>query len=133
VLITLSHPLRRIRVHLMDYRDIPATFEKSFDTFISIEMLEVGARQSHCLYTQRVSSMLAHNTTPLSSNWSILHSSHQMQQWSSVHRHFRNAAILNISALTPCSLDIYFMALTGLRILCAVTCGRILRFLVLRV
>lgn len=29
----------------MDYRDIPAHFEKSFDTFISIEMLEhVGAK-----------------------------------------------------------------------------------------
>jgi cyclopropane-fatty-acyl-phospholipid synthase len=31
----------RIRVHLLDYRDIPAEFEKAFDTFISIEMLEV--------------------------------------------------------------------------------------------
>lgn len=31
----------RIRVHLMDYREIPAEFEKAFDAFISIEMLEV--------------------------------------------------------------------------------------------
>lgn len=31
----------RIRVHLMDYRDIPAEFEKAFDAFVSIEMLEV--------------------------------------------------------------------------------------------
>jgi len=30
-----------IRVHLMDYREIPASFEKAFDAFISIEMLEV--------------------------------------------------------------------------------------------
>jgi len=31
----------RIRVHLMDYREIPAEFEKAFDAFVSIEMLEV--------------------------------------------------------------------------------------------
>jgi cyclopropane-fatty-acyl-phospholipid synthase len=30
-----------IRVHLMDYREIPPSFEKAFDAFISIEMLEV--------------------------------------------------------------------------------------------
>ncbi|KAF8131169.1 Mycolic acid cyclopropane synthetase-domain-containing protein [Boletus edulis] len=30
----------RIRVHLMDYREIPAEFEKAFDAFVSIEMLE---------------------------------------------------------------------------------------------
>ncbi|KAI0253051.1 cyclopropane fatty acid synthase [Lactifluus subvellereus] len=29
-----------IRVHLMDYRDIPSHFEKKFDAFISIEMVE---------------------------------------------------------------------------------------------
>lgn len=26
----------------MDYREIPADFEKAFDAFISVEMLEVG-------------------------------------------------------------------------------------------
>jgi cyclopropane-fatty-acyl-phospholipid synthase len=31
----------RIRVHLLDYRELPPDFEKAFDTFISIEMLEV--------------------------------------------------------------------------------------------
>jgi len=31
----------RIRVHLLDYREIPAEFEKAFDAFVSIEMLEV--------------------------------------------------------------------------------------------
>jgi cyclopropane-fatty-acyl-phospholipid synthase len=31
-----------IRVHLLDYRDIPAEFEKAFDAFVSIEMLEVS-------------------------------------------------------------------------------------------
>ncbi|KAK1231381.1 hypothetical protein PQX77_005508 [Marasmius sp. AFHP31] len=34
----------KIRVHLMDYRDIPDAWEKAFDVFISIEMIEhVGA------------------------------------------------------------------------------------------
>lgn len=32
----------RIRVHLLDYREIPAEFEKAFDAFVSIEMLEVS-------------------------------------------------------------------------------------------
>ncbi|KAH8115801.1 cyclopropane fatty acid synthase [Phellopilus nigrolimitatus] len=35
----------RVRVHLMDYRELPPEFEKAFDAFISIEMLEhVGAK-----------------------------------------------------------------------------------------
>ncbi|KAF8351083.1 cyclopropane-fatty-acyl-phospholipid synthase [Amanita rubescens] len=35
----------RIRVYLLDYREIPAEFEKAFDAFISVEMLEhVGAK-----------------------------------------------------------------------------------------
>lgn len=35
----------RIRVHLMDYRELPAEFEKAFDAFVSIEMLEhVGSK-----------------------------------------------------------------------------------------
>lgn len=35
----------RIRVHLLDYREIPAEFEKAFDAFVSIEMLEhVGTK-----------------------------------------------------------------------------------------
>ncbi|TRM68154.1 cyclopropane fatty acid synthase [Schizophyllum amplum] len=35
----------KIRVHLLDYREIPAEFEKAFDAFISIEMVEhVGAK-----------------------------------------------------------------------------------------
>jgi cyclopropane fatty-acyl-phospholipid synthase-like methyltransferase len=36
---------KRIRVHLLDYREIPAEFEKAFDAFVSVEMLEV-----QCLY-----------------------------------------------------------------------------------
>jgi cyclopropane-fatty-acyl-phospholipid synthase len=31
----------KVRVHLMDYRNIPPSFEKAFDAFVSIEMLEV--------------------------------------------------------------------------------------------
>ncbi|KAL1942217.1 hypothetical protein VTO73DRAFT_6281 [Trametes versicolor] len=35
----------RVRVHLMDYRDLPATFAHHFDAFVSIEMLEhVGSK-----------------------------------------------------------------------------------------
>ena len=30
------------QVHLLDYQDIPAEFEKAFDAFVSIEMLEVS-------------------------------------------------------------------------------------------
>jgi cyclopropane-fatty-acyl-phospholipid synthase len=40
----------RVRVHLMDYRDIPAEFEHAFDAFISIEMLEhVGSHVRHSM------------------------------------------------------------------------------------
>lgn len=37
----------RVRVHLLDYRDIPTSWNHAFDAFISIEMLEhVGSRVS---------------------------------------------------------------------------------------
>ncbi|KAJ7067846.1 cyclopropane-fatty-acyl-phospholipid synthase [Mycena amicta] len=39
-----------IRVHLLDYREIPAEFEKSFDAFISIEMLEHVGSKYYPLY-----------------------------------------------------------------------------------
>ena len=32
----------RIRVHLLDYGEIPAEFEKAFDAFVSVEMVEVS-------------------------------------------------------------------------------------------
>ncbi|KAI0776930.1 cyclopropane-fatty-acyl-phospholipid synthase [Trametes elegans] len=35
----------RVRVHLMDYRDIPPEFQRRFDAFVSVEMLEhVGSK-----------------------------------------------------------------------------------------
>ncbi|THH18022.1 hypothetical protein EW146_g2887 [Bondarzewia mesenterica] len=41
----------RIRVHLMDYRELPAEFEKAFDAFVSIEMLEhVGSKVHYSTY-----------------------------------------------------------------------------------
>ncbi|KAH8985881.1 cyclopropane-fatty-acyl-phospholipid synthase [Lactarius akahatsu] len=40
-----------VRVHLMDYRDIPPSFEEKFDAFISIEMLEV---KPHYYYLKHV-------------------------------------------------------------------------------
>lgn len=37
----------RIRVHLMDYRELPPEFEKAFDAFVSVEMLEVRIHYYH--------------------------------------------------------------------------------------
>jgi cyclopropane-fatty-acyl-phospholipid synthase len=37
-----AHLEHCIRVHLLDYREIPTEFEKAFDAFVSIEMLEVA-------------------------------------------------------------------------------------------
>ena len=35
----------RVRVHLMDYRDVPAAWAHAFDAFLSVEMLEhVGSK-----------------------------------------------------------------------------------------
>ena len=31
-----------VHIHLLDYREIPVEFEKAFDAFISVEMLEVS-------------------------------------------------------------------------------------------
>lgn len=39
----------KIRVHLMDYRDLPPHFEKAFDAFVSIEMVEVRDLILFCL------------------------------------------------------------------------------------
>ncbi|KAF7301242.1 Cyclopropane-fatty-acyl-phospholipid synthase [Mycena indigotica] len=44
----------RIRVHLLDYREIPAEFEKSFDAFVSIEMLEHVGSKYYSLYFKLV-------------------------------------------------------------------------------
>lgn len=30
-----------IHVHLLDYRQLPPSFEKAFDAFVSVEMIEV--------------------------------------------------------------------------------------------
>lgn len=38
----------KIRVHLMDYRAMPAEWAGRFDAFVSVEMLEVGV-PSHLL------------------------------------------------------------------------------------
>ncbi|KAJ7062802.1 cyclopropane-fatty-acyl-phospholipid synthase [Mycena amicta] len=39
----------KVRVHLLDYRDIPAEFEKAFDAFVAIEMIEHVGSQHHKL------------------------------------------------------------------------------------
>ena len=38
----------KVRVHLLDYREIPLEFEKAFDAFISIEMVEVRSLTFAC-------------------------------------------------------------------------------------
>ncbi|KAF8898158.1 cyclopropane-fatty-acyl-phospholipid synthase [Gymnopilus junonius] len=44
----------RIRVHLLDYREIPAEFEKAFDAFVSVEMLEHVGTKYYNLYFKLV-------------------------------------------------------------------------------
>ncbi|KAF9057318.1 cyclopropane-fatty-acyl-phospholipid synthase [Panaeolus papilionaceus] len=44
----------RIRVHLMDYREIPAEFENAFDAFVSVEMLEHVGSKYYPLYFKLV-------------------------------------------------------------------------------
>ncbi|PSR77063.1 hypothetical protein PHLCEN_2v8096 [Hermanssonia centrifuga] len=44
----------RVRVHLMDYRDIPPEFQHAFDAFISIEMLEHVGSQHYKEYFKLV-------------------------------------------------------------------------------
>lgn len=33
----------RVRVHLLDYRNMPDNFQHAFDAFISVEMVEVSS------------------------------------------------------------------------------------------
>ena len=48
------------RVHLLDYRDIPAEFEKAFDAFVSIEML-IRKNQNSQLCTIQLVKCVVHN------------------------------------------------------------------------
>lgn len=41
----------RIRVHLMDYRELPPEWEKCFDAFVSVEMIEVMRFEIHLQQT----------------------------------------------------------------------------------
>ncbi|KAI0293386.1 S-adenosyl-L-methionine-dependent methyltransferase, partial [Russula brevipes] len=47
-----------IRVHLMDYRDMPPEWEKKFDAFISIEMIEHVGPKHNATYCKIVDKML---------------------------------------------------------------------------
>lgn len=61
-----------VRVHLLDYRKIPAEFEKVFDAFVSIEMIEVCSSMLLAVFFARShrsrSSTSAPSTTTLISN-----------------------------------------------------------------
>lgn len=93
----------RIRVHLLDYRAIPAEFEKAFDAFISIEMIEVGTSHpldSLSLLTELTiisNSTSGPNTTTPTSSLSTLHSNQGMLQLSSLHQPSRSPGIPAIS------------------------------------
>jgi Mycolic acid cyclopropane synthetase len=58
-----------IRVHLMDYREIPPEFEKKFDAFISIEMIEVNF---HGCLPKQIIDPTPHSM--LAQRWSDLYS-----------------------------------------------------------
>ncbi|KAI9449491.1 Mycolic acid cyclopropane synthetase-domain-containing protein [Lactarius psammicola] len=47
-----------VRVHLMDYREIPASFEKKFDAFISVEMIEHVGPKYYTTYFKIVDKVL---------------------------------------------------------------------------
>jgi cyclopropane-fatty-acyl-phospholipid synthase len=47
----------RVRVHLLDYRELPPEWEKKFDAFISVEMLEVRKRCHHTTIRLNVSPL----------------------------------------------------------------------------
>lgn len=54
----------RVRVHLLDYRDIPAEFEKAFDAFVSIEMVEhVGAKHHNTYFKLVDFALKSHDAT----------------------------------------------------------------------
>lgn len=65
----------RIRVHLLDYRDIPPEFEHAFDAFVSIEMIEhVGPKVSLGLFGLSVlKKLIERSTTTPTSDSSTLH------------------------------------------------------------
>ncbi|KAK0467776.1 cyclopropane-fatty-acyl-phospholipid synthase [Desarmillaria tabescens] len=54
----------KIRVHLLDYRDIPSEWENAFDAFVSVEMLEHVGSKHYSNYFRLVSFALKpHNAT----------------------------------------------------------------------
>ncbi|KAI0069241.1 cyclopropane-fatty-acyl-phospholipid synthase [Artomyces pyxidatus] len=59
----------RVRVHLMDYRELPPHFEKAFDAFISIEMLEhVGSKHYYTYFKIVDWALKAKNATAVVSS-----------------------------------------------------------------
>lgn len=89
----------RIRVHLLDYREIPADFEKAFDAFVSIEMIEVSKLEVISLTSSDDNrfSMSAQSTMTLTSSWSTLLSSLKMPQPLSRLQRFQSRDTLVIS------------------------------------
>ncbi len=84
----------RIRVYLLDYREIPAEFEKAFDAFISLEMLEVCLLppKRHNAILELPFSTLGPNTTTLILSLSTSLSNLEMQRLLFLPRLSRNRA-----------------------------------------
>ena len=91
----------RIRVHLLDYREIPAEFENAFDAFVSVEMIEV----SDILFIDvtrfliETSSMSERNITTSTSNLLTLLSNPKMRRLLSPHPPSLNQDIRTTSVL----------------------------------
>lgn len=92
-----------VRIHLMDYRDIPSHFEHAFDAFVSIEMLEhVGSHVSTICrlnFEKMLNLMLSYSTTNNISSWWIMLSKPTMRLLSSALPRSRNAVTRDTSML----------------------------------
>jgi Mycolic acid cyclopropane synthetase len=77
----------QIRVHLLDYREIPAEFEKAFDAFVSVEILEVSSYicLSYPVSNRDPLSMSERNITTSTSNLLTLLSNLKMRRLLSLH------------------------------------------------
>ncbi|KAI0919857.1 hypothetical protein AcV5_001814 [Taiwanofungus camphoratus] len=99
----------RVRVHLLDYRDIPADFKQAFDAFISIEMLEhVGAKVRSLARPRFGSDFAIDRSTPSIHDSTIIHTlslsilplSHGTLRWLSPPLRSLRGVIVTTSALS---------------------------------
>ncbi|KAJ4463911.1 CFS1-like protein [Lentinula edodes] len=91
-----------IRVHLLDYRQLPKSFEKSFDAFISCEMIEAVGRAhlpeyfkmiDYALKNEKATAVITATTQP-----EFRYSGYQTNCFAR-HYHWPNTFLPNASAL----------------------------------